>query len=370
MIDNIMKSISEFLGQGADSNGIRQRIMDNLKPATPEPVVQEPVSVKQPLVPDAPNALAPDVMDDLGIHEGDTDETLSDFEPVDVRSDAEIAATKRDPGADTDAAIQSISEGRGGLTRNKGQAMTLYLNNLKASENPDKKGLETVNGEQKFMMFKSPAEKKEPGQSEYEIGYGIKVLDDWLSDDPKKWLQINQVPVNVKEGLTIDQVDTFLKDRMAKDRALSSSQLTKWDNMTEEEKMGWQDLTYNGGIELLKMDSQAKTAANKGYTLEGLVKLTHFTRAGTNRYRGLLRRRINNYNHAALANPGAPVIEKYEYGPKGMRIKFSSKIIGDKFSKGFKYKVNGNDGWYDVPGTVQGGKDKLYSMNDDYQFEA
>lgn len=369
MIDNIMKSISEFLGQGADSNSIRQRIMDNMKPA-PEPVVQEPVSVKQPMVPDAPNALAPDVMDDLGIHEGDTDETLSDFEPVDVRSDAEIAATRRSRGATVESAIQAVSMGRGTLTRSKSQAGTLYMDQIKKEENPEMKGLTTINGEKRFMMIKSPAEKKEVGQSEYEIGYGIKIMDDWLSDDPNKWMRINNVPVNVKEGLTMDQVDIYLKDRITRDRAFTKAELNGWKDMTEEEKVAWQDLTYNGGIGLLKSDSQAKSAANKGYTMEGLAKLTHFTRAGSNRYRGLLKRRINNYNHAALSVAGAPVIEKYEYGPKGMRIKFSSKLIGDKFSPSFKKKVNDNDGWYDVPGTVTGGKDQTYSVNDDYQFEA
>jgi len=376
MIDKIMNSIGEFLGQGASQDSIRQRILDNLGPAetpVPEPVVQEePAPVKQPMVPDMPNVTAPDVMDDMRIHEEEIDETLSDFEPVDVRGQWEIKAAdeRKRLDNDPDAAIERLTTNRGGLTRNKGQANTMYMDMLKKAENPDMKGLTTVNGEKRFMMIKSPKEKKEDGQSEYEIGYGIKVLDDWLSDDPKKWLKINDIPVNVKEGLTQEQVDTLLQERIGKDRAVTSSQLNHWDNMTEEEKIGWQDLTYNGGIGLLKSSSQAKTAANKGYTMEGLVKLTHFTRAGSQRYRGLLKRRINNYNQAALSVTGAPVIEKYEFGPKGIRIKFSSKLMGPKFSKGFKDKVNAADGWYNVPGSVKEGKDKLYSMNDDYQFEA
>lgn len=380
MIDNIMNSIGEFLGQGSSKGDIRQRILANLGPTkvdVQEPVKEEevqeaPAPVKQPMLPDLPKLNAPDVLDDLGIHEEDINETLSEFEPTDVRGQWEIKAAdeQRSRQDSIDAAIRSISEGRGGLTRNPGQAYSLYLDMVKGYENPEKKGLTTVNGEKRFMMFKSIAEKKVPGLSEYEIGYGLKVKDDWLSDDPKKWLKIHDVPVDIREGLTQSQVETLLKERIGKDRAVTSTQLNKWSDMTEEEKVGWQDFTYNGGIGLLKANSEAKTAANKGHTMEGLVKLTHFTRAGSNRYRGLLKRRINNYNHAALSVPGAPVIEKYEYGPKGMRIKFSSKLIGDKFSTTFKKKVNAADGWYDVPGSVKGGKDQTYSMNDKYQFEA
>ena len=363
MIDKIMESIRGFLGADADQNNIRQHILTNLES-------DQPAAVKQPMIPDQTPVSSHDPVDTLGIHEEDLNGGLSDFEPIDVRPDAEIAATRRSHGATVESAIQAISMGRGTLTRSKSQAGTLYMDRVKKEENPEMKGLTTVNGEKRFMMIKSPAEKKEFGQSEYEIGYGIKIMDDWLSDDPNKWMRINNVPVNVKEGLTIDQVDTYLKDRITRDRAFTKAELKGWKDMTEEEKVAWQDLTYNGGIGLLKSDSQAKSAANKGYTMEGLAKLTHFTRAGSNRYRSLLKRRINNYNHAALAVPGAPVIEKYDYGPSGMRIKFSSKLIGDKFSPAFKKKVNDNDGWYDVPGTVTDGKDKTYSVNDDYQFEA
>jgi len=368
MIDNIMNAIGEFLGQGANQNSIRERILGNLKPDAVEQTTQEPI-VKQPMIPDQIQVNAPDPMDDIGFYEENIDETLSDFEPIDVRSNAEINATKPNKEDTTNAAIQTIAQGRGGLTRNKSQANVLYMNMLKDAENKDRKGLTTINGEKKFMPFKSISEKKEKGISEFEIGYGIKIKDDWLSDDHRKWLNINDIPVNVKEGLTQDQVDALLKENITKNRDATSTQLTKWSEMTEEEKMGWQDLTYNGGLGLLKSISEAKTAANKGYTMEGLVKLTHFTRAGSVRYRGLLKRRLNLYNHAALSNPGAPVIEKYEFGPKGMRIKFSSKLIGDKFSNAFKKRVNSNDGWYNVPGKVKEGKDKLYKVNDEYQFE-
>ena len=360
MIDRIMESIRGFLGDNADHDNIRDRISTSMQ--------QEQAAVKQPMIPDQMRVTASDPVDDLGIHEEDLSGSLADFEPVDIRPDAEIQSTKKSHSATVESAMQAISMGRGTLTRSKSQASVLYIDRVKKEENPSMKGLTTINGEKRFMMIKSPYERKEVGQTEYEIGYGIKVMDDWLSNDPNKWMRINNVPVNIREGLTLDQVDAYLKDRIARDRAFTKTELKGWAGMTEEEKIGWQDLTYNGGIGLIKSDSQAKTAANKGYTMEGLVKLTHFTRAGSTRHRGLLKRRINNYNHAALSVAGAPVIEKYEYGPKGMRIKFSSHLIGDKFSPSFKKKVNENGGWYDVPGIVTGGKDEVYSVNDDYQF--
>jgi hypothetical protein len=371
-----MDSISEFLGQGADHKSISDRILSNFptEPVQKEQVqeVQEPAPVKQPMLPDAPALNVPDEITDDTVYEEDIDDSLPEFEQMDVRGQWEIKAADeiKDRRSRTDAAIRSIAERSGGLTRNKGQANNLYLNMVKEHENPSMKGLSTVNGEKRFMMFESISEKKTPGLSKYEIGYGLKVKEDWLSDDPKKWLKIHDVPVDVRQGLTVKQVNTLLEERVGKDRAVTGAQLSKWADMTEEEKMCWQDLTYNGGIGLLKSNSEAKTAANKGYGMEGIVKLTHFTRAGSNRYRGLLKRRINMYNHAALSVPGAPVIEKYEYGPKGMRIKFSSKLMGDSFSPAFKKKVNDNAGWYNVPGKVKEGKDKLYSMNDKYQFEA
>lgn len=43
----------------------------------------------------------------------------------------------------------------------------------------------------------------------------------------------------------MQQTEDFLKSRIRQDRKDAKANLPTWGNMTEEEKMGWQDLTYN-----------------------------------------------------------------------------------------------------------------------------
>ncbi len=357
-LKGILSSVEQFLGGGGDPGFIRNSILNALPaeqtPAQPEEKV---TSLKQPILPDTPSINSGDM-----IEESDID-AIPDSIP-------DLSGYKRWDAIDNmnyETAFQHMLKGGLTLTRTKGQALSMYLEALKKHENSGNEGLTTIGGQKRFMMFQSLPEKREKGQSEYEIGYGIKVMDDWLGDDPNKWLKIHGVPVDVREGLTPDQVNTIMMDRLMKDQAVTSTQLQHWDKMTEEERVGWQDLVYNGGIGLLKSPSQAKSAADKGHTLEGLVKLSHFTRAGKDHYRGLLTRRLNMYNKAALSVSGAPVIEKYQWGENGIQIKFSSKLVSDKFSNKFKKEVNDNGGWYSVPGNVTG-KTMEYSANDDYEF--
>lgn len=361
MIDKIMESIKGFLGSGADEANIHNKISEGMQSNQPAPL-------KQPMAPDALTVKVDDDMFNLDTGQLDVNTNLPGFmdETIDPDVDADEEAQSHENAVDR--AMRAVTEGWGGVTRNKSQANGMYMDIIKKHENPGNKGLTNVNGVPTFMMFKSQYEKKEEGQSEFEIGYGIKVQNAWLSDSPDKWMKINDIPVDVRKGLTMQQTEDFLKSRMRQDRKDAKANLPTWGNMTEEEKMGWQDLTYNGGSGLLQADSQAKAAATAGYTMEGLAKLSHFTRAGTARYRGLLSRRLNMYNHAALSVSGAPVIEEYTWGPNGIRIKFSSDLISDKFSPSFKKKVSASGGWYDVPGQVKDKEMKSFKINDDYQF--
>ena len=355
---DILSSVEQFLSGGGDPGFIRNSILNALPPDTnPKPQPETAQPLKQPVLPDTPSIKADAIIDEYDIDSiPDSIPDMSKYKRWDIIDNMNY-----------ETAFQHMLKGGLTLTRTKGQALSMYLDALKRQENSSNEGLTTIGGQKKFMMFQSLPEKREKGQSEYEIGYGIKVMDDWLGDDPNKWLKVHGVPIDVREGLTMDQVNTIMMDRIMKDQATTSTQLQTWDKMTEEERIGWQDLVYNGGLGLLKAPSQAKSAADKGYTLEGLAKLSHFTRAGSTHYRGLLTRRLNMYNKAALSVSGAPVIEKYQWGENGIKIKFSSKLVSDKFSNKFKKEVNDNGGWYSVPGNVTG-ETVEYSANDDYEF--
>ena len=357
-LKNVLSSVGQFLGGEGGPGFIRDSILNSIPADTnPEPQPKSTPTLKQPLIPGVKEIKGENIIDEYDI------DSLPDSIP-DMRDYRRI-----DPidNMNYETAFQHMLKGGLTLTRTKGQAMSMYLDVLKKQENASREGLTSIGGEKRFMMIQSLPEKREKGQSEYEIGYGIKVMDDWLGDDPNKWLKVHGVPVDVREGLTPDQVDTVMMDRLMKDHATTSTQLKNWDKMTEEERIGWQDLIYNGGIGLLKSASQAKTAADNGYTLEGLAKLSHFSRAGGVHHRGLLNRRLNMYNKAALSVSGAPVIEKYVWGDSGIQIKFSSKLVSDKFSPKFKKDVNDNGGWYSPPGKSTG-KDTEYSADDNYEF--
>jgi hypothetical protein len=101
--------------------------------------------------------------------------------------------------------------------------------------------------------------------------------------------------------------------------------------------------------------------------MEGLVKVFDYIRAGKRRYRGLLKRRLNVYNKAALSVTGAPVVEEYKWSEDSVMVKFSSEIRSEKFSKKFRDKINNNGGWYKVP-TKGEGKEKLVKVDENFQF--
>jgi GH24 family phage-related lysozyme (muramidase) len=375
MINDILNSIGSFLSGGGDPKTIRSSILDALsnddilEQDTMDAKPQEDPGIKQPLLPEVArfsNQTGFEVPDYEDAES--TENPLEPFFKVDTRPDSVIKAERDRQLADAGIAEQDIVEDRLGLTQNRGQAMKEYIDRIKKLENPEKKGFITEGGVGKFMMFKSIDEAKVPGLSEYEIGYGIKVKDDWLKPDKTKWTKINGVYVDVTKGLTVEQVDTLLENRAGKDRAVASSLLNKWGDMTEQEKSAWTDLTYNGGSKAIRINKNARAAANKGYTLEGLVKLFDYIRAGKNRYRGLLKRRINVYNKAALSVTGAPIVEEYKWGAEEVMVKFSSSLRSEKFSKAFSDKINKKDGWYTVP-TKGEGKSKTFKVGDGYQFE-
>jgi hypothetical protein len=328
----------------------------------------EDTGLKQPMLSDVVKFNKPERFEVPDFEDAEeTNHPLEPFFEVDTRPDSVIKSERDRQLADAGIAEQDIVEDRLGVTSTRGQAMSSYIDSIKKHEIPTKKGYVSQGGVNKFMMYKSIEEAKVPGLSEYEIGYGIKVKDDWLSDDRNKWPLIDGVRVNVREGLTVPQVDSLLEMRAEKDRDVASALLSKWSTMTEEEKIGWQDLTYNGGSKAIKINKNARAAANKGYTMEGLVRVFDYIRAGDRRYRGLLKRRLNVYNKAALSVTGAPVVEEYKWSKDSVMVKFSSELRSEKFSKEFRDKINKNGGWYKVP-TKGEGKEKIAKVDENFQF--
>lgn len=368
MLNNIIDSIGAFLTGGGDPEDIRSSVLGALpEQEIPEPEEPEaPEVLRQPVIPEVIKFNEPDEFQLPEIEDPGTGKTnLEMFQPIDVRSPETIRSDSDRMADDAVIAIQDIREERLGLTKNRGQASTDYLQYLKSQENPNNKGRVNVGGQPKYMMFKSVEEKKEKGQSEYEIGYGVKVLDKWLTDKKENWPVIDGVPVNVKEGLTSNQVDSLVNDKLKDYREASKKSLVQWDEMTEEEKYAWTDLSYNGGKGAIRMNKKAKLAADVGYTMEGLVKIFDFTKAGSQRYHGLLKRRLNAYNKAALSVTGAPVVEEYKWGEE-VWVKFSSSLRSDKFSKAFRDKINKAGGWYKVPG--KGGTPKHVKVGENFLF--
>jgi hypothetical protein len=358
-LESAIKSIGSFLGEGGSPDEVRKGILGGLPTETAPATVENP-PLRQPII-------ESDLITDNGAPEiRDASDFIDDDGSLFIPIDSKPATDKiKDTSFDENGAVMDLMGNRLGVTRTKGQALKSYIEGLKKRENPNNKGLTVIGGQKKFMPFKSIAEKKEPGQSEFEIGYGIKVMDKWLDTREINWPVIDGVPVDIQEGITPQQAESLLVERAKKDREALKSKFKTWDDMTEEEKIGWQDLSYNGGQGAIDKNPKAKAAANAGHTLEGLALLFDYNKAGKNRYRGLFTRRLNVYNKAALSVTGAPVVEEYKWAENEVWVKFSSNIRSDKFSDNFKKKV-GKDGWYKVPGP--GGKPKNGKVGENFQF--
>jgi hypothetical protein len=249
------------------------------------------------------------------------------------------------------------------------QARKDYVQELKAFENPNKKGFVSSETGKRFMPIKS-SEGRGPDKSmsDSEIGYGIKIPEKWLSNNPKDWPMIDGLKVNVREGITEQQAESLMNDMISKSYDSASKKLSTWEDMTEREKVFWADLTYNGGDKAIYKNPSAKAAADKGYTVEGMILALDFIRSGGKRSRGLLRRRLNMYNQAALEMSGVPIVEQYDFSDAGINLKFSTPFMTDKVSKKFKKKVD-SEGWYHLVGSVDKKDVKSYQANLDYQFK-
>src|SRR6056297_2049982 len=170
MLNNIIDSIGAFLTGGGNPEDIRSSVLGALPEQTPEPEQEAPEVFRQPVVPEVVKFNEPDEFQLPEFEDPETGRTnLEMFQPIDVRSPESIRSDSDRMADDAVIAVQDIREERLGLTQSRGQASTDYLKYLKSQENPNNKGMVNVGGQPKYMMFKSVEEKKEKGQSEYEI---------------------------------------------------------------------------------------------------------------------------------------------------------------------------------------------------------
>jgi hypothetical protein len=245
-------------------------------------------------------------------------------------------------------------------------AVQQYHEELKLWENVNNSGYR--NG--RFLPFKSvEGTGSDETNSEYEIGYGIKIKQSWLSDNRKDWPMINGVPTDIREGISKKQAEVWCYElqNQAYETAKKNIPTASWDKLSEVEKTFWTDLAYNAGEAGIKGNVKAKESLAAGHSVEGMVKCLDYINANGKPYRGLLNRRVSMYNAAALDAPGSPVIKEYEIKEDGtVHLKFSSSFNTSKISPGFAKQLNKDKGFTfkAKPGLIPG----VYKAGKGYSF--
>jgi len=358
-----VNAVANLFGDSDDST-LRERLLDpnNIEQKPTEPVV----SFREPAPEESPDTYEGLEEYELASFAGDT----GDFDPWEGEdfnlepegNKQEIVETKL-----YDDAEQGFNDDSLGLPMTKHGARKDYFNDVKIAENGSEKGLTKTPTDERFMPFDSiEGTGPDASMSKQEIGYGVKIPKKWFSDDKNKWPMVEGVRIDIKKGITRDQATAMTENIIDDSFKQASSKFTKWEDMSEMEKVFWADLTYNGGAKAINKNPKARAAANAGRTVEGMVLALDFIKANDKPMRGLLNRRLSRYNQAALEITGTPVVEEYVFG-KEIKIKFSSDFMTDKISEKLAKKIKANDGWLTVS---RGGdnEDDLFKADDNYKF--
>lgn len=322
-----------------------------------------------------PEAVIPDLPDDTvmrPIEDIVTPDLPPPFDiapPLDVSTHTEQAAEEDWQKTMYDQAAEDIVEENLGAEMSENEARAEHWEEVKNIENPQEIGMAQTPTGSRFMPFKSmEGQGPDKKMSEYEIGYGVKVPQSWFGKDKKQWPLVDGVVVDISKGLTREQAKTMSTEILKISYGQAETNLgSEWDNATEREKTFWADLTYNGGKSAMKKNPNAMRAAKAGLGVEAMVKTLDFIGAGGKKARGLLNRRISMYNQAALGISGAPIIERYEFGPD-IKVQFSSPFRTKKMGKKLTKKINENDGWYKVTSGPSGDPISR-EVNEDFRFE-
>jgi len=365
-----VKAISNFLGTDQPETTLRERLLDpanvdqDAREVSDAPAPTEAI-LRQPAPEEAPETY--EGLDEFEINSLLDEDLQDDFDPWDGEDFNLENPTEMERNAKLQEemyrdAEQGIEDDTLGVLMTDEAAKREHLEDVKIAENAGAKGYVKSTSGARFMPFDSlEGQGPDKGMSKQEIGYGIKIPKVWFSKDKKKWPKIDGVPVDISKGITEEQATTMLRDVLEDSDKTAKTKLSKWSDMTAQEKVFWSDLTYNMGAKAIDKNPKAKAAANAGRTVEAMVLALDSIRAAGKPLPGLLNRRLTRYNQAALEITGAPVVEEYNFGEE-IKIKFSSDFMTDKVSPKFAKKIKANDGWLTIS---KGGVDSFVKKADD-----
>lgn len=367
MADSILRNFGDkvagFFGYTRDES-IRDKIYEGRTAPTASPAQQgEPKPASSPV------QAGPSV--DFGDLKNYTSENVEGLSPADlIKLPETLSGTTAPSGSSKiQAGIDaSMKDGSFAVKKTKYSATQSLVEDIKRRENPTNKGLvSSPGGEKLFMPFKSMEGRgSDKANSEMEIGYGTKILKSWLSDDKSKWPVVDGVPVNVKNGITMQQAQSMARNSLDISYRAAKSKVAGWDEATEMQKKYWIDLAYNGGASVFERNPNAMKALKNGYGIEGMVRTLDYIKAGGKVTRGLLNRRLSMYNEAALEHAGVPVVTEYVFGPD-IKVKFGSKFLTKGMSPTLSKKINDAGGWFVV--SHGGTETKTRKVGENFRFE-
>ena len=210
--------------------------------------------------------------------------------------------------------------------RDEGELLSNYLKRLRPRENATDAGLKGG----RFFPINSLEGKGDLNPTGQEIGYGMIIKPEWLGKDKSKWPIINGVPMDVKRGLTPEQVDVFVADKVKEVQADLAKIVPRWDELAPEVKLYFTDFGFNTGASAIKTKNPtAFKALEEGHPIDAMVSTFDYwnvTKDGKKEAnRGLLTRRLNEYNEVARSM-GIPEAESYKWGGGRAQVKFTGKL--------------------------------------------
>lgn len=203
--------------------------------------------------------------------------------------------------------------------------MRASIESIKQSENPQKHGFKGG----KFYPIDSLEGKGTLNKSGQEIGYGVLVEPSWLKDGPNGWPVIDGQQVDIRQGINERQAEELVKGKM-NEASQALSDVKDWDRLNPEAKDYFVSFGFNAGPDTLKnKNSKAYEALQAGYPVEAMIKTFDYfnvTQDGKkSATRGLLNRRLNDYNRFAEAS-GVPKVVDYSWGDGKVNLTFDGKL--------------------------------------------
>lgn len=239
-------------------------------------------------------------------HEGVTDSTVE-------------TGPLRQPFKDGESDMAPASRDEGELTSN-------YLGRLRQRENSANEGLKGG----RFFPINSLEGKGDLNPTGKEIGFGMVIKPEWLGKDKAKWPVINGVPMDVKRGLTPEQVEVFVADKVKEVQGDMAKIVPRWDELAPEVKLYFTDFGFNTGANAIRdKNPSAFKALEAGQPIDAMIATFDYwnvTKGGKKEAnRGLLNRRLNEYNEVARSM-GVPEVESYKWGGGRAQVKFTGKL--------------------------------------------